>query len=163
MNKRGHVINAVLLALGIGYFLEPAADLQTVRAIAAVSLPLILGALFPDVDTAFGEHRKTFHNLPVLALFAVWPFWVGNLQYVWIGVATHYVLDLLGTKRGIAFLYPLSGTEFDIPVGVSTSSRYADLATVAVTGLELFVVLLVVDYEVPVHELPHAANSTLGI
>jgi membrane-bound metal-dependent hydrolase YbcI (DUF457 family) len=97
-----------------------------------------LGALFPDVDTAFGRHRKTLHNLPVLAFFVAYPLaFGGNLQYVWVGILTHYVLDVFGSKRGIALFYPLSDAEFGSPTGVTTSSKHADLVTVVITVVEV--------------------------
>ncbi|ELY51181.1 metal-dependent hydrolase [Natronolimnohabitans innermongolicus] len=148
MNKKGHVLNAVLLSIGLGYLLEPAGDLETFETIVAITVPVTLGALFPDVDTAFGKHRKTLHNLPVLALFIVFPYVFGNLEYVWIGVLTHYVLDVAGSKRGIALFYPLWKKEYGLPIGVTVSSKYADAVTVVVTGLELVLVALIV-YEVP--------------
>jgi len=136
MNKKGHVLNALLLAIGIGYVLEPAGDAGTFLAIGKISVPIVLGALFPDVDTAFGRHRKTLHNLPVLAVFVAWPVVFGNLHYVWIGVLTHFVLDLVGTKRGLALLYPLD-REFEFPFGVATSSRLSTAVTLLVTAVEL--------------------------
>ncbi|WP_247008305.1 metal-dependent hydrolase [Halorientalis litorea] len=145
MNKDGHVLNAVLLSIGLGYILEPSGDVATFVTIIEVSIPVTLGALFPDVDTAFGKHRKTLHNLPVLALFMSFPAVFGNLQYVWIGVLTHYVLDIVGSRRGIALFYPWS-REFGLPAGVTTSSKYASAVTVAVTGLELAVAAVVVFY-----------------
>ena len=137
MNKRGHVLNAVFLAIGLGFVLEPAGDAATFRTIAAVFVPLVLGALFPDVDTHFGKHRKTLHNLPVLAIVLAYPIFFDNLQWVWLGVLTHYVLDVLGTTRGIALFYPLWDEEFGVPVGVPVSSDYADLMMLVVTAFEL--------------------------
>src|SRR6056297_211634 len=124
MNKEGHVLNAVLLSIGLGYIFYPAGDVPTLRAIAEISVPVVLGALFPDVDTAFGKHRKTLHNLPVLAVFYAYPVFFDNLHFVWIGVATHYVLDMLGSKRGIALFYPYT-QEYNLPVGVPVSSKWA--------------------------------------
>jgi len=137
MNKEGHVLNAVLLGIGIGFILEPAGTVGTVRVVVAVTIPVTLGALFPDVDTAFGKHRKTLHNLPVLAVFVAFPVVFENLAYVWIGILTHYVLDVLGSTRGIALFYPLSSSEFGFPAGVTTSSRFANVVTLVVTALEL--------------------------
>lgn len=131
------MLNAVLLAVGLGYVLEPAGDVATFRTIAAVFIPVVLGALFPDVDTAFGKHRKTLHNLPVLALFLAYPLYFGNLHYVWVGILTHYVLDYFGSRRGIALFYPLSPREYGSPTGVTTSSRFAGSVTVCITLLEL--------------------------
>ncbi|WP_410765459.1 metal-dependent hydrolase [Haloferax sp. DFSO60] len=148
MNKKGHVLNAILLALGLGLILtvdprnfQPTTDSLFALAenIGRLSLPVVLGALFPDVDTAFGKHRKTLHNLPVLAIFLAFPLIFDNLNYVWIGVATHYVLDMVGSKRGIALFYPLSPQEYDLPTGVATSSKHADIVTVVITVAELAV------------------------
>ncbi|WP_380680483.1 metal-dependent hydrolase [Salinigranum sp. GCM10025319] len=145
MNKKGHVLNAVLLGVGLGVILtvdpttQPTTDVvaEGLARVIELSVPVTLGALFPDVDTAFGKHRKTLHNLPILAVFLAFPFLYGNLQFVWIGIATHYVLDIVGSRRGIALFYPLSKTEYGFPTGVTTSSRYADAVTVVITALEL--------------------------
>jgi len=158
MNKEGHVLNAVLLSIGLGYIIHPAGDVPTFRMIAEVSVPVVLGALFPDVDTAFGKHRKTLHNLPVLAIIAAYPIYFGNLHYVWIGVATHYVLDVVGSKRGIALFYPYS-KEYGLPVGVAVSSDRATGMTVAVTGVELAAIAAVVHLDVPVQDLTTAVNA----
>ena len=160
MNKDGHVLNGALLAIGLGAILavDPTAGpvlagpdgTVTVASVAVVaadvgrsvvelSLPVVLGALFPDVDTAFGRHRKTLHSLPVLGIFLAFPYLFGNLQYVWIGVATHYVLDMVGSKRGIALFHPFSDTEYNFPTGVATSSNWATRVTLVVTFLELIV------------------------
>jgi membrane-bound metal-dependent hydrolase YbcI (DUF457 family) len=144
VNKQGHVLNALLLAVGLGYVLEPAGDLETFRTIAAVSVPVVLGALFPDVDTAFGKHRKTLHNLLTLGVFLAFPLYFDNLRWVWLGVLTHYVLDVLGSRRGIALFYPLTDREFGSPTGVTTDSRFADLVTLLITALELAVAAFLV-------------------
>jgi membrane-bound metal-dependent hydrolase YbcI (DUF457 family) len=176
MNKEGHVLNAALLAVGLGVVLsvdptagpvldDSAADtaLATATTVAELSLPVVLGALFPDVDTAFGRHRKTLHNLPVLALFVGFPYVFGNLQFVWVGVATHYVLDLVGSKRGIALFYPLSPQEYDLPTGVATSSKWANPVTFLVTGAELLA-LAVVHYYVFALDTPLAeATAAIGL
>ncbi len=138
MNKKGHVLNAVLLSIGLGYVLEPAGDETTFLRMLEVGVPVVLGALFPDVDTAFGKHRKTLHNLPILIGFMAYPLvFDGNLQFVWLGVLTHYVLDVLGSKRGIALFYPFWDEEFGSPTGVTTSSDRATLVTVIVTAFEV--------------------------
>jgi membrane-bound metal-dependent hydrolase YbcI (DUF457 family) len=137
MNKREHVINAVVLSVGLAYLTHPAGDATTARAVVGVAVPVVLGALVPDVDTAFGSHRKTFHNLATLGVFVGYPLYFDNLELVWIGVATHFVLDLLGSKRGLALLYPLDSAEFDLPIRVTTGSRYATGVTLAVTAVEL--------------------------
>ena len=145
MNKDGHVLNAVLLSIGLGYILEPAGDLTTFRTIAEVIIPVTLGALFPDVDSAFGKHRKTFHNFIVLGVFVAYPYFFGNLRFVWIGVATHFVLDLAGTKRGLALLYPWE-KEFSLPVGVPVSSSYSNLVMLLITAAELAIIAALLLY-----------------
>jgi len=166
MNKKGHVMNAVLLAIGIGYVLEPAGDVPTFVAIAEVFMPLVLGALFPDVDTAFGKHRKTLHNLPILAIFFAYPYFFSNLSFVWAGILTHYVLDMLGSRRGIALFYPFWDEEFGAPTGVTTSSSYAEVVTVAVTLVELglfaAVFYLLPEYLPPGLELANEIALTFG-
>jgi membrane-bound metal-dependent hydrolase YbcI (DUF457 family) len=166
VNKHDHVLNGALLSLGIGSLVGllavdvaalgtagPAAlvdaGVTVATEVVRVGVPVTLGALFPDVDTAFGRHRKTFHNLPVLAVFVAFPFVFGNLAFVWVGVATHYVLDLVGSARGIALLYPLSPTEYDLPGGVPVSSRWATPLTVVISGLEVGALALVHYYVVP--------------
>ncbi|QLD86526.1 metal-dependent hydrolase [Natronomonas halophila] len=144
MDKEGHVLNAILLGIGLGIIIEPSGTVDTLRAIVAVTIPVTLGALFPDVDTAFGKHRKTLHNIPVIAVFLAFPVVFGNLQYVWIGVLTHYVLDYLGSRRGIALFYPLSSSEYGFPSGVTTSSKYANAVTIVVTFVELAIAAAIV-------------------
>jgi membrane-bound metal-dependent hydrolase YbcI (DUF457 family) len=152
MDKEGHVLNALLLGIGLGIVIEPSGTVDTLRAIVAVTIPVTLGALFPDVDTAFGKHRKTLHNIPIIAVFLAFPVVFANLQYVWIGILTHYVLDYLGSRRGIALFYPLSSSEYGFPSGVTTSSKYANAVTVVVTGVELAAAAAIV------HVLPQYVN-----
>ncbi|SEP77970.1 metal-dependent hydrolase [Natrinema salaciae] len=161
MNKKGHVLNAVLLSIGLGYLLEPSGSLETFRTIVMIGVPVTLGALFPDVDTAFGKHRKTLHNLPILVAFLAFPYVFGNLEYVWIGVLTHYVLDVAGSKRGIALFYPVWKKEFGLPIGVAVSSKRADLMMLVVTVGELLLVALIV-FEVPQWGF-ELGRKTLGI
>jgi len=158
MNKRGHVLNAVLLSIGLGYVIDPSGDLSTFATITEVFLPVVLGALFPDVDTAFGKHRKTLHNIPVLLVFLAYPVYhSGNLEWVWLGVLTHYVLDIVGSKRGIALFYPLSSTEYGFPTGVTTSSDRAGVVTVAITIVEVAVVAALV-HVLPAYLPPQATE-----
>ncbi|NGM69599.1 metal-dependent hydrolase [Natronolimnobius sp. AArcel1] len=160
MNKKGHVLNAVLLSIGLGYLLEPAGNLETFETIIAIGVPITLGAMVPDIDTAFGKHRKTLHNLPLLAGFAVFPALFGNLEWVWVGVLTHYILDVAGSKRGIALFYPLWKKEFGLPIGVAVSSKRADLMMVIVTIAEL-VIAAVILYQVP--EWLEAGQQFIGV
>jgi hypothetical protein len=144
MNKKGHLLNGILLAIGLAYIRHPLGD-QALQADLLTLLtdmvrllpPVVLGALLPDIDTAFGKHRKTLHNLPLLAGFIAYPHYFGNMEFVWIGIATHYILDVLGSKRGIALFYPLSSNETGFPIGVKTTSKYATVMTFAITGFEL--------------------------
>lgn len=155
MNKKGHVINGLLLGIGLGFVFEPSGSVETLRTVTAVTIPVVLGALFPDVDTDFGKHRKTLHNVWILGLFVGFPLYFANLQFVWIGVLTHFVLDFLGSKRGLALFYPLTSSEFDFPLGVRTSSGYADLVTLLITGFELALAALIV------HVLPQYIGGPL--
>ena len=143
MNKRGHVLNALALGVGTGVLLEPSLSLATLRSVVVVGVPVLLGAMVPDIDTVVGTHRKTLHNLAVLATFLAFPYFTGNLSYVWLGVATHYALDLLGNVKGMALLYPYPEM-YDIPVGVPVTSRWADVVTALVTAFELAVVSAVI-------------------
>ena len=162
MNKRGHVLNAVLLAIGLGYVLEPSGDIETFITIAQLSIPITLGALFPDVDTDFGKHRKTLHNLPILAIFIVWPIVFNNLHYVWIGILTHYILDLAGSKRGIALFYPRK-KEYNLPVGVPVSSGKADLVTVIITVAEVALFAVIHWYVIPLDTAGAEITAVVGI
>lgn len=146
MNKRGHVLNAALLAVGLGVMVRPAAEVETVLLVAQLFVPIVLGALFPDVDTAFGKHRKTFHNLPVLGVFLAYPIYFGNLQWVWLGVLSHYLLDVFGSRRGIALFYPLWSREFGFPFGVPVRSRWSSVVTLAVTAFELALAAAVIHW-----------------
>lgn len=144
MNKRGHVENAVLLAVGLGVVLEPSGGEATAERVASVFVPVVVGALVPDVDTHFGTHRQTFHNFLTLGAIAAYPLYFDNLHWVWLGVVTHYVLDALGTTRGMALFYPLSDREFGLPIGVPVDSKFSDVMTLAVTAFELVVAALLV-------------------
>lgn len=139
MRERGHVINAVALGVGIGILLEPSMTVATAESVLAVGVPVLLGALLPDVDTSFGRHRVHGHNVVVLGSVLAFPLFYGNLAWVWLGVLTHYVLDLLGNVRGMALLYPATNTFYDAPVGVNVDSHWADVVTVTVTAFELTV------------------------
>ena len=164
MNKEGHVLNAALLGIGLGFILEPSGTVETLRMIVAVTSPVTLGALFPDVDTAFGKHRKTLHSLPVLGVFVFFPLVFENLSYVWIGILTHYVLDYIGSRRGIALFYPFSSQEYGFPSGVTTSSRFANAVTIGITVIELaaaFVIVYVLPQYVDISEI--AAQLPISI
>ncbi|AKH96857.1 hypothetical protein HLASF_0351 [Halanaeroarchaeum sulfurireducens] len=143
VNKRDHVLNAVVLAIGTGVIVAPDLDWTALGTVGMVGVPIVLGAMVPDIDTSIGSHRKTLHNLATLGVFVAFPFVFDNLHFVWIGVLTHYVLDLLGNVRGMALLYPWP-EEYDVPVGVTVDSRWATVVTLAVTAVELLVVHLVV-------------------
>lgn len=149
MNQREHVLNAVLLSVGLGYLLRssllqpdspPTDAVDTVKrlltAILKIGVPIVVGTLIPDLDTTFGRHRKTLHNIGVLALFYVFPLYFQNLYHVWIGILAHYLLDLFGSKRGLALLYPFE-REYRVPFGVRSSSKRASIVTVGITGVEL--------------------------
>lgn len=142
MNKRDHVINGVLFGAGVGFVFDPMLPTSLVESVVAIGIPVVLGTLLPDMDTAFGSHRKTFHNFLFLGGFILFPFYFGNLQYVWLGILSHFILDLLGSKRGLALLYPYSH-EFDLPLGVAVNSSFATVVTLVVTAIEVGIVIAI--------------------
>lgn len=116
MKKRTHVLSAVVLGVAFGVALEYNSAYTAIAfRIVEVTIPIVLGAVLPDVDTEIGRHRKTLHNLPVIVGIALFPLVFGNLQYVWMGVLLHLIEDMVGTTRGVAWLYPLTGREFRWP------------------------------------------------
>ncbi|GGL63374.1 metal-dependent hydrolase [Halocalculus aciditolerans] len=137
MNKKDHILNGVLLAVGLGIVLHPAGDLKALTTIVEVFVPVVLGTMLPDIDTEFGRHRKTLHNVFVIAALYGYVVYFGNLEWVWVGALSHFLLDMVGSKRGLALFYPLWDREFAFPFGVKTSSGYATIATVVITVLEL--------------------------
>lgn len=143
MNEGEHVLNAALLAIGLAVIMEPTLNVQTVVTVGLLFVPIVLGSLLPDVDAHYGEHRNALHNLVVLGIIAAYPLVVNNLHWVWLGVVTHYLLDVLGTVRGIALFYPLSDREFELPVGVAAASWWAGPVTIVVTVLELGIIFAV--------------------
>jgi membrane-bound metal-dependent hydrolase YbcI (DUF457 family) len=153
MNKREHILNGILLGIGLGYILEPAGDATTFVKMAEVTPPLVLGAMFPDIDTEFGNHRKTLHNLPVLIFFYGYALVFGNLSWVWLGIVSHYILDIAGSTRGISWFYPLWDEEFGLPVGVPTSSGWAQWITTLITVGELAVLFAIVWFNLPIANL----------
>jgi hypothetical protein len=145
MNKDDHVINAVGLGIGVGALLAPSMNQSPFSAVLAVGVPVVIGALFPDIDTEFGTHRETFHNVVTLSVFVAFPIYFGNLSFVWMGILTHYVLDLLGTRGGMALFYPIQ-THVSVPVGVNVDSPKSRVVTLAITAFELGIVWLLVEY-----------------
>lgn len=100
---------------------------------------LALGALIPDIDhtgssigrkvplldnlvSALFGHRAFTHSLLILFL-AFFLFtqtsWPGALEFgIWLGMASHMVLDML-TKQGIKLFWPLK-TNIGLPGGITT-------------------------------------------
>jgi hypothetical protein len=145
VNEKEHVFNALCLGIGTGILLEPTVSTAALVSVVTVGVPVVLGALLPDVDTAFGTHRQTLHNVWVLGAFLAFPSLLGNLHYVWLGITTHYALDLLGNVKGMAVFHPFGGM-YDLPVGVPVTSRWAGVVTVLVTVFELAVVAAVIEF-----------------
>jgi len=145
MNERDHALNALFLGVGVGIILDPSMTYGTLTSVVSVTVPVVLGALLPDLDTSFGTHRKTLHNFLTLGVVAAFPLFLDNLHWVWLGVYTHYTLDLLGNVRGLAFLYP-HPKEYDVPVGVTVSSKWATPVTLLVTVFDLSVAVAVVHF-----------------
>lgn len=61
------------------------------------------------------------------------------LRYVWLGVLTHFILDVVGTTRGIALFYPFP-REYDLPIGIPVTSRFALAVTLCITAGEIVLV-----------------------
>ena len=40
MDKEGHVLNAVLLGVGLGFVLEPSGTVETLRTVVAITVPV---------------------------------------------------------------------------------------------------------------------------
>lgn len=113
MRKRTHVLSALLLGILFGTYLEwPAAHTAIAWRIVDVTVPIVLGSVLPDVDTEIGTHRKTLHNGLVLIGTFLFPVVFGNLEYVWMGVLLHYLEDMVGDTRGVAWFYPITPREF---------------------------------------------------
>ena len=77
---------------------------------------LVFGAIFPDFDVFFEEHRGYFHSfLFLIPLFAV-SLYVQNI-YLWLfvfGVGMHLFLDFFSGV--LPFLYPVKKRGFGIKV-----------------------------------------------
>lgn len=161
MNKRGHVLNAVFLAVGFGIMVPIPDAGSPVEAMFIIGVPLLLGALLPDIDTAFGTHRRTLHNLGVLIGFYLWPIVYGNLRYVWIGVLAHYVLDLVAGARGMALLYPWS-REFDLPYTIPYSGWFTDISVLLITAGELVLIYAILEGHIAVSGVGQHLPRLLG-
>jgi hypothetical protein len=64
-------------------------------------------------------------------------------------VLTHYVLDVVGTTRGIALFYPLP-REYDRLIGVPVASRFALAVTLCITAVEIVLVFGVMGRAAPI-------------
>jgi membrane-bound metal-dependent hydrolase YbcI (DUF457 family) len=145
MNTTDHLVAAVLVGIGLGVLTSP---LMTVVAPVLV----VLGDRIPDLDQNLGTHRKTLHNvwLPTLVALGAVPVLVGfweppaalsTVPWVATGYATHLLVDGLGSRRGVALLYPISDTEWQSAGGVTVNDPRATLASVTVAGMILGVVV----------------------
>lgn len=144
MNKNHHVGNAAFVGIALAYVAS--ADIASLPwSVAAIVPPVILGALIPDLDHIVGKHRKTGHNLFLLAGLAIYPALFGNLSFVWVGVAVHFLLDLV-TARGLALFYPLSGKEWSVPPDIPVDSRAAGAVTGLLTIVEILIVVLAAEH-----------------
>jgi Predicted membrane-bound metal-dependent hydrolase (DUF457). len=160
MNRGPHVLNAIALGVAVSIAVDTSAYEQLLAAIVtgasigppmwtavtaavAVTVPVVLGAMVPDIDATVGQHRKTLHNGFVLLGFVWFPIAYGNLQYVWIGVAAHLLLDLFGTDRGIALAYPFVEREVRSPLRWPARGGMALVATGVITLIELWVLAVI--------------------
>lgn len=144
MNKREHIINGMLIGIGVGVLVDYATPGAALRSVVGVAVPVTLGALVPDVDTEFGIHRKTLHNVFILGGFIAFPVFYSNLEYVWIGVLSHFLLDAFGSKQGIALWYPFSDDEWNPLRAVSVSSRFAGVVTALITVFEMAIAAVII-------------------
>ncbi|MDR9411040.1 MAG: metal-dependent hydrolase [Haloquadratum sp.] len=167
MNRGPHILNALALGTAVSVAVDPAVYGALVDALVSgasvgppvwaamtalvgVTIPVVLGAMVPDIDAAVGQHRKTLHNGFVLVGFIWFPVAFGNLQYVWVGVLAHLVLDLLGSDRGIAIAYPLLVREVRSPLRWPAQGAMALVVTAAITLVEVWVLAVVHLRVVPV-------------
>jgi len=134
------ILNSLLLAIGLGFVFVPQGDIETFQAIIPISVPILIGGVLPDIDVAFGKHRKTTHNIFIVGLFILYPLLFNNLQYIWIGILSHLIIDITGTVRGIALFYPLSDAEYRFQTGTSNQS------TVLITVIEIITAAIVFRY-----------------
>ena len=122
--------------------------------VLAVLLSVMAVMLDPGVLGASGDVLRRSGSAVdgnwVLLAAVGFPALFGNLHYVWIGILTHYTLDLLGNQYGMGVVYPLPGF-YDIPVGVNVDSYWADAVTLLVTAAELGVVYLLIETGLGAH------------
>lgn len=171
MNKREHILNGALLSVGLavalafnglhtavlpditievierlGQAFESSESTVEITKMAAtlpvIGLPVMIGVLLPDIDTEYGTHRKTMHNVPFLALIIAFPVFFANLHHVWVGVASHYLLDMLGSNRGIALFCPFSGREFSIPIDMSRAGDTLPVVIISALQVLAFAVFI---------------------
>lgn len=160
MNRGPHILNAIAVGIGVSMAVEPsvyhalwgalvsgtslgAPAWAAMTATVAVAIPVLLGAMVPDIDATVGQHRKTLHNGFILLGFLWFPFAFENLQYVWIGVMAHLLLDMVGSDRGIALAYPLLEREVRSPLRWPAQGPMALVVTGVVTLVELWVLAVI--------------------
>ena len=130
MNKREHLLNGAIVGGAIGALVNPLHLLVAIPLAAA-------GGLLPDADTHLGTHRKTFHNLPLLGILLLGAWFYPVFVYLPIGVCSHYMLDALCTRRGIALFYPISRQEYQSAGGVTVDDPQAGLATAGMSACQV--------------------------
>ena len=136
MNTVDHVLNGALVTGAIALLVNP------VNLVVAIPLG-IAGVLFPDLDTRIGTHRKSLHNGVVLGLLSLGAVIYPIVVYLPIGVALHYILDAVCSRRGIAFFYPFSSSEYQSAGGVTVDDDRARMVTVTMSALQIVVVAAV--------------------
>lgn len=110
------------------------------------TIPLIvfvfLGAMMPDLDYHWGQHRKTFHNVWFLGACLLYlhyyqfPFWAG-IFFVG-GFASHLIADAM-TVKGITPLYPLFGWKVKGPL---KNGSWLETLAVAATAVVIAVTFI---------------------
>ncbi len=84
-------------------------------SLASVAV-LVFGAIFPDFDVFFEEHRGYFHSLLFIIPIFMLSFYIQN-HYLWLfvfGLGMHFFLDFFSGV--IPFLYPVRKKGFGIKV-----------------------------------------------
>lgn len=76
----------------------------------------------------------------MLGDFVAFPLVFGSRRYVWLGVLTHYVLDVAGTTRGIALVYPFP-REYTSRSGFPSRRAFALAVTLCITVVALALVV----------------------
>ena len=112
-----------------------------------LGLMVFFGSIFPDYDVAYGTHRKTLHNLWVMAACGSYMWFYGfpavaNLFFL-LGFLSHLVADSV-TKQGIMPFYPILNWKISGPITTGGWSEKAVMLLVSVG----FIAFLMISFNV---------------